>query len=440
MAFNNRSSAQQFLATCYSYVPKYANTVDNFALVAGDEIWYYTEEDFYMNNTTSFRLAKGLQNVTDPYCNFWEGRRGGRNLFIAIRDCNIFLENLRDIPGLELIERRWWLAEVKVLKAYYHFLLLRMYGPIPIIDKNLHVDTPPEEARVRRLPVDQVVEYIVSLLDDAIDSDALPQNIQYAQSDYGRITLPVAKAIKAQILLLAASDLFNGNTEMDGFKDNGIPLINTQYDPQKWIAASEACKDAIETAEEAGHALYEFRDLLPIGEISPILRHELTLRTTITKRFNRELIWGIGVHSVNALQDWCQPRFTSHHAADFNSAKKSHAPTLNVVENFYTSNGVPINEDKTWNYANRFDVIRISGQIADEHRYTLQRDYTTAVLHTYREPRFYAYIGFDGGKWFSLETLDDNAIPSLNAKAGQLSGRNLMELWSVTGYFTKKLV
>ena len=78
-----------------------------------------------MNNETSLRLAKGMQNATDPYCNYWEGKRGGSNLFIAIRDCNIFLENIKDIPGLKGNEKNGWIAEVKALKAFYHFWLFR---------------------------------------------------------------------------------------------------------------------------------------------------------------------------------------------------------------------------------------------------------------------------------------------------------------------------
>lgn len=441
MSFETRNSAERFLVTCYSYVPEHANPQENIALVAGDEIWYYTENDFYMNNETSLRLAKGLQNATDPYCNFWEGKRGGQNIFVAIRDCNIFLENLKDIPGLELSEKNRWLAEVQVLKAYYHFLLLNMYGPIPIVDKNIAVDASPDETKVERMPVDTVVEYIVSLLDTAIESNALPDRIVYIHSEYGRLTLPAAKAIKAKVLMLGASPLFNGNQDYSNFKnDEGESLINPVYDPEKWVKAKDACIDAILTAEEAGHQLYEFTDLLPIGNIDDVIRHELTLRATITDRFNSELIWGLGNNWTAQLQTWCQPRFTSFHAADFNNAKKSHAPTLNAVENFYTIKGVPINEDKDWDYFNRYIPVEIEGKIAEDHRYYLQNDYSTAKLHTYREPRFYAYVGFDGGKWFSLESTDDNSIPSLNAKAGQLSGRTGLELYSITGYFTKKLV
>ncbi|MDR3250656.1 MAG: RagB/SusD family nutrient uptake outer membrane protein [Tannerella sp.] len=441
MAFNTRNSAERFLATCYGYIPEYANPVENFALVAGDEIWYYAEKDFYMNNETSLRLAKNMQNAIDPYCNFWEGRQGGMNMFIAIRDCNIFLENLGDIPGLEMGERKRWIAEVQVLKAFFNFWLMRMYGPIPIIEKNLPADATSEEIRLKREPVDKVVAYIVSLLDEAIASGALPEKITDIHSEYGRLTLSAAKAIKAQALVCAASPLFNGNTDMSGFKDkDGTPLVSVQYSPEKWIAARDACKDAIDEAESAGHGLYDFKDLLPIGEINASLRHELTLRATITDRYNKELIWGIGHNWVTALESWCQPRFTSHHAAAFNDAKKSHAPTMNVIEDFYTFRGVPINEDKNWDYAGRYQTIDIKGTIAEQHKYALQSDYTTAKLHTYREPRFYSYVGFDGGKWFTLEAPSDNEIPFLNVKAGQLSGRGGLELYSITGYFAKKLV
>ncbi len=441
IAFNTRASAEKFLATCYSYIPEHAHVEQNFPLVAGDEIWYYGERDFYMNNETSLRLAKGMQNSISPYLNYWEGGRGAFNMFISIRDCNIFLESLKDIPGLDLNEKNRWIAEVKTLKAYYHFWLMRMYGPIPIVDKNIEVGASSEETYVKRNSVDEVVNYIVLLLDEVIESEALPENITFIHTENGRLTLPAAKAIKAKVLMLAASPLFNGNSDYAGFSDkNGNELINTTYDPEKWVAAKDACLDAIETAESAGHALYAFTDLLPIGEINEEVRHELTLRATITDRFNKELIFGVGPNWTRELQDWCQPRWTGDHNAQFGSTKKSHAPTLNMVEDFYTANGVPIDEDIDWDYANRYSLVDVKDEMAEDHKYQIQDYYTTAKLHTYREPRFYAYVGFDGGKWFSMESKDPEDIPYLNAKAGQPSGKSGFEIYSITGYFTKKLV
>ena len=138
LAFNTRSTAENFLSTCYTYIPEHAHVEQNFSMLAGDEVWYYAENDFYMNNETSFRVAKGMQNSSSPYLNYWEGGRGApHSLFVALRDCNIFLENLVAVPGLEEEERLRWLDEVKVLKAFYHFWLMQMYGPIPIVRTNI---------------------------------------------------------------------------------------------------------------------------------------------------------------------------------------------------------------------------------------------------------------------------------------------------------------
>ena len=446
IAFNNRATALNFLATCYTYIPEHANVVQNFSMLAGDEVWYYAENDFYMNNETSFRLAKGMQNVSNPYLNYWEGGRGApHSLFNALRDCNIFLDNLVTVPGLEEQERLRWLDEVKVLKAFYHFWLMQMYGPIPIVENNISVGASADETNVFRDPVDNVVNYLVQLLDEVIEGENLPGVINYIYTEQGRVTMPVAKALKAKILVLNASPIFNGNTDFNSLVDSqGNSLVNQTYDPQKWVLAKDALYDAIESAESNGHQLYEFTQQIPInGELSEQVIEELSQRAAITESFNSEIIWAYGPEWTGDLQMWCQPRWTADHSALFGYTKKSHAPTLNMVETFYTNNGVPIDEDVTWNYGNRYDVVStplLDDNAENYHEFYIEDNYSTAKLHTYREPRFYSTIGFDGGKWFSLETTNINNIPYLDAKAGALSGKQGFEIYSITGYFAKKLV
>src|SRR3546814_12858270 len=70
------------------------------------------------------------------------------------------------------MEKDRWKAEAKFLKAYYHFWLLRLYGPIPVIRENIPISAGPEDVKVVREPVDAVVDYIVQLLDEA--APALP--------------------------------------------------------------------------------------------------------------------------------------------------------------------------------------------------------------------------------------------------------------------------
>jgi hypothetical protein len=446
LAFNTRSTAENFLSTCYTYIPEHANVEQNFSLLAGDEIWYYAENDFYMNNETSFRLAKGMQNSASPYLNYWEGGRGApHSLFNALRDCNIFLGNLVEVPGLEEDERLKWIDEVKVLKAFYHFWLMQMYGPIPIIDQNIPVGASPEETNVKRESIDDVVSYLVQILNEVIDAENLPGLINYIYTDMGRITMPIAKALKAKILVLAASPIFNGNTDLSELTDNlGNKLVSQVYDPQKWVYARDALFEAIESAHLNGHQLYEFNQQIPIiGGINEEITRELSLRAAITEPFNTEIVWAFAPEWTGDLQMWCQPRWTADHSALFGYTKKSHAPTLNMAETFYTNNGVPIDEDLTWDYGNRYDVIQtplFDSNNENFHEFYIEDDYYTAKLHTYREPRFYSSIGFDGGKWFSLETENINFIPHLNAKAGAASGKQGFEIYSITGFFAKKLV
>jgi hypothetical protein len=446
LAFNTRSTAENFLSTCYSYIPEHAHVEQNFSMLAGDEVWYYAENDFYMNNETSFRVAKGMQNSSSPYLNYWEGGRGAPNsLFIALRDCNIFLENLVTVPGLEEEERLRWLDEVKVLKAFYHFWLMQMYGPIPIVESNISVSASAAETNVYRASIDEVVTYLTQLLDEVIEADNIPGLINYVYTEQGRITMPIAKALKAKILMLSASPIFNGNTDFSSLIDNqGNSLVNQSYDPQKWVLAKDALLEAIESAEANGHSLHQFNQQLPIiGGINEQITQELSLRAAITEPFNSEIIWAFSADWTGELQQWCQPRWSADHSALFGYTKKSHAPTLNMAETFYTRNGVPIDEDISWEYGNRFDVVQTPILDADNenyHEFYIENNYATAKLHTFREPRFYSTLGFDGGKWFSLETENINNIPHLNAKSGAPSGKQGFEIYSITGYFAKKLV
>ena len=148
--------------------------------------------------------------MNDPYLNYWDGGNGAaHSLYEGLRDCNTFLTYVSDtdyVGDLAPSMRKRWLAEVKFLKAYYHYLLLRMYGPIVIADENLPISATPEEVRLKRAPVDKVVSYISDLLDEA--KTDLPVKIDDQATELGRITRPAALVLKAKLLVMAASHLF----------------------------------------------------------------------------------------------------------------------------------------------------------------------------------------------------------------------------------------
>jgi len=161
------------------------------------------------------------------------------NCYEGIRAANFFLDYVSDGKGMALLEQNrnlvtdavnyqrdvnslnWYIAEAHIARAYYYGELIKMYGGVPIIEKA------PEGAKtVARSSYDECVNYIV----DEIDSwkDKLAADWAGNDAYTGRFTLGAALAIKARVLLYAAS-----------------PLHNPSGDWSKWERAAKAAADVI---------------------------------------------------------------------------------------------------------------------------------------------------------------------------------------------------
>lgn len=429
-AFTMRNNAERFLFSIYSYLPKHSNISQNPAFTSGDEIWLH--ENY---KTPGWEVARGNQNVVDPYLNFWQGSRGGTDLYQALRDCNIFLENIEKVPDMEQSEIDQWIAEVKFLKAYYHFYLMRMYGPIPLKKENLAINASVEEVKVRRDPVDEGFSYIVELLDEATPN--LPPQITSESSELGRITQPIALGVKAYVLTTAASPLFNGNQDFSNFTDHqGEQLFNPSFDPAKWEKARDAAKEAVEAAEAAGHRLYYYSQSGRQYDIAPELRVQMNIRNSITEKWNDEIIWGNPNSMTDNLQIQSTPRGLDPARRANNKVHGNAAVPLKIAAMFYSSNGVPINEDRNWNYSERFELR----QGSEAEKYHIKEGYTTAALNFDREPRFYADLGFDGGIWYGQGKFEDDDNFFVSSKKGDPASNVTNDKFNVTGYWPKKLV
>lgn len=431
-AFSNRIEAEKFLFTCYSFLPKDGNPDMNPGFNAGDETWTYwpmTQDYFSLD---SYQIARGEQNKDNPKMNYWDGY-DDKTMWQGIRTCNMFLENIDKVIDLQPFVKDRWVAEAKFLKAYYHWYLFRMYGPIPIVDKNLPISASPEEVRVSRQPADSVVNYISNLLDEASAGNAnvgLPSKITNGGTEFGRITKVAALAIKARLLVTAASPLFNGNSDFVNLQNkDGKKLFNPVVDKEKWEKAVVACKKAIDAALAADVKLYRF--VKDIGTVDDATQIELNIRNAICEKWNSELIWGTtagGDNPTYSLQLFAAPVLDPNDISK--ELRGKFAPTMKMAELFYTKNGVPIDEDKTWDYDNRYKTK--TAEAKDNH---VQLGYQTAALHLDREARFYADMAFDGSKWYM-----NNKTFNIQSKAGEHSGKKQVRAYSITGYFTKKLV
>lgn len=434
-AFETRNNAERFLATLYGYLPRFAS-INNPALLGGDEVLVQANRTEYW---AARRMALGAQSAGNTLLNFWSGGNGGRNLFIALRDCNIFLENVSVPFDITDEEIDLWTGEALFLKAFYHFYLMRMYGPIPIIKENIPIEADVNEVRVSRDSVDDVVRYIIDLLDQAIE--LLPDGIENEVRDLGKPTKEIALAFKSRVLVTAASPLFNGNTDYSDFVDQeGNHLMNQTYDPNKWVMAAEACREAIETAHKNGRKLFEF---VPRGSESFSERtiKKLSIRGAVSSEwlFNDELIWGSSASPVTLLQNWAQGRLPNNiQVENRQSVQGWWAPTMRIAEMFYSENGVPLKEDTSYNYEDRFNV----STVGPEHIHYVVEGYETANLHLNREPRFYASIGFDGGVWEGHGINNDKDGSGLFIRAKFLETAGLLDVnsFSLSGFFAKKLV
>lgn len=431
-AFALRTEAEKYLFTCYSYLPDDGNTASNPAFLGGDEMCVplpSRSSDFATN------IPRGNQTVVAPYYNYWDGGAFAPSMFQAIRDCNVFIENMKDmskVPDIGVDERNRWIAEGEFLKAYYHFILLRAYGPIPTIEENAPVDGPIENTKVRRMPVDSVVNFIVKHLDIATKN--LPDVIQNTSNELGRITRPIALSIKARVLVLAASPLFNGNTDYTSFKDKqGVQLVSTTYDPKKWERAALACKAAITSCEGVGIQLYKFPTT--IFKLSDTTIKQMNLRNAVSQKWqNSELIWGNPNTGTNSLQYVTVGHFDGRYGAS-NGAIADVGVTLKTSDLFYSANGVPTNEDKTINFSNR-SALR---EGVNAERFNNLVGYTSSRLNFDRENRYYATLGFDGGIWYQENSLtrSDEGTYSLQVRLGG-TGNGTPQ--PPTGYYAKKLV
>jgi hypothetical protein len=452
-AFSNREMSKKFLFTCYGYLPNPVDLYSNPAL-GGDEMWGCMDapnDGSHYYTTNAGYLTMGRQNANDPYLNYWDGERDGKNLFIALRDCNIFLENISLPLDIEDGERQQWAAEVKFLKAYYHFYLLRNYGPIPIIRENIPVSAS-EEVRMYREPTDDVVNYIVELIDEAMP-DLMPNTTQTRMEDAGRITQSIAASLKAVALVWAASPLLNGSEqESPAFSliDNrGIQLFPQQYEPSKWTRAAQALKEAIEICKANGHDLYTYQAANTSIALSDITKLKCTLRGAITEKYNPEIVWP-STYDPLQFERWtmCYLNgfFTITHTSEY-------GPTLKLAEEFYSRNGLPLNEDAEWmnwvgnNFIERYDTLTISSNVnsgidgisslSDDHRYYIKGNEVTAKLHCYREPRFYAWFGFDRGIWELNGRNEDERV--VRARNGEPQGASGAGRHNTCGYNAKKL-
>lgn len=224
---------KQFVTNVYSYLPSNFCNLDGAMQDAAtdDAIHVYESSDIqrFVNGTWSANYT-----VDDKYAHYYDG----------IHDANFFLENLTNLKFEDwqygddyenwMKEYANFEYEVRFLRAFFYFELVKRYQNVPLIEKVLTLQ---EANNVEQASSDVIFKFIISECTEA--AKVLPATYAgYKEKETGRITKGAALALKARAALYAASRLFNPNGDKD-----------------KWIAAAEAAYEIIGDQTALGYGL-----------------------------------------------------------------------------------------------------------------------------------------------------------------------------------------
>lgn len=449
--FEIRNSASNFYNSCFGALNIEMTPGSIYrdpSMVGGGE---FTAADILRNtavrtNTPTYYMGEvlgimdGFQNANSPYCNLWQmanAENGTGSVYACIRYCNIFIENIEKVNNMEMQEKLLWKAEIMCLKALYYFELMKRYGPIVLVPENLPTNVDIVEMQSPRSPVDECFEEIVRLFDEA-----MPHLINRDErGDKGTFNRQSASALKARVLLFAASPLFNGNEWYANFRNrDDEQLFSQTYDHEKWKRAAEAADEAVAIAEEHGLKLAKGDADKSLQKQNHIV--DIQLATYISQQAEEsEWLFAVNGNANVSSYSTVAPRFrtglTSSTGQQLHNTNnwQSLTPHIDIVEMFYSENGVPISKDRTWPYEQRY---RMGIESNTEYTDIVELEKNVLNLHLRREPRFYAKIGA-GGNYIMIRNTPQLIEPYRNGTMGTElpnfnDGTNPQ---NITGYWSK---
>lgn len=394
MVFSDKTRTEDWLAGVYTNIPDtywlYASSGGQDAL--GDDL---------APSTGWLQFGWGVigmqQGNWNPTTN-WEP-----NYFVElpkrIRSAYIFIDNVKPNASQLVTQQEvdYMKAEMRALIAYYYYLMLNYYGAIPLQLELVDMGAPLDQIQTSQTPFDDVVNWLDKELLEV--SKLLPPYYNESRK-YGRVTSVFCLAVRARMLLFAASPLVNGNPDYSNFKNTDDELIfNPVYDSKKWDRAAQAQKELIEYAESHGHKLYY--EYLSNGDIDPFMSYQNMLFARYNEG-NKEILFARNSTGSAEYDTHAQPRGTGGNGGL--------GVTQSLVDAFFMKNGLsPIlgyNEDgspiinqksgyvekgfsKSKEYRNT-KWIEVQGDRGSElNPVTLEDTYN---MYCNREPRFYISV------------------------------------------------
>ncbi|MFZ4261768.1 RagB/SusD family nutrient uptake outer membrane protein [Sphingobacterium sp. HJSM2_6] len=461
--FKSKVYSEQWLAHVFEElkgenadVSSKGNTPFSFA----DDMFYGDrDKDFDPSkNELSYNMFKmGEYNEGDKQNSWSQAYRGIRNASTFIHNIGLNLEMSAD----EIDDYR---GQARFARAYLYWILLRKYGPIPLLpDEGLDYTDSYDALSIPRSSYESCAEFIANeMLQAAKEMEAIGTN--RGQDGSARPTAGAALTTRAKVLLFSASPLANGNNSAFAARlvdDKGNRLLSAEFKEEKWAKAAAAARDVIEMGvyqlytapfQETGNdasvkppADNNFSEQnWPLGwaNIDPAKSYAQVFDGTLQASGNPELIFTRGNNQlgegINAMVAHQLPRS----ATGWNT----HGLTQKLVDAYYMNDGKDApGKDKEIGRGNGSN--RLTGYVTlEDYEAGKFKPLRTGVSLQYanREPRFYASVAYNGSFWTLLnETQERNRNQQVfyyrdNAQGNGFNSSNAY--WLRTGFGVKKFV
>ncbi len=339
------------------------------------------EYNFSGSGQKAVILYSGSVSPTNfPFTEFWN------TPYANIRRVNLLMAKIGASPLSAGMKTRM-VAEARFLRCWYYYQLIVTFGGVPLVQDNVYgID---DLLNLPRNSFADCINYVGSELDAV--AQVLPAT--YAQDiDYGRATRGACLALKAKMLLVAASPLFNGGAITS---DAAVaPLVGyPTYSVSYWQKAADA---ALAVINSNYYSLYT-DNTTALGYGFP---------GVFLKRVNSEYIFAYHRTPNRDMEGFYNP--------PSRGGAKYSMPTQNLVDAFPMKNGkAPFNADGSVNTASGYDP---------------------ANPYANRDPRFGYSIIYNTSSYFSTTT--NSKIPVFTYDGAATDG---FGIGTTTGYYSRKM-
>ncbi len=406
--------------------------------VFADDI-YFGDRDPKYDNMYPYMQSYNCFKQGDYDENF--GSDAWTNAYKGIYQASVFIHNVDRNYKIKEVDRIDMKGQARFVRAYYYWLLLRRYGPVPILpDEGADYSLDYKELSFPRSTYEQCAEYIASEMVKA--ANELQSWSRFtgntSAENITRPTRGAALATRALAYLYAASPLANGQLAngqhpggvTDGFarsfvNKDGTPLLGLTYDESKWARAAAACRDVMEC--EAHYELYHSgvyvtdnkeagypKTIKPFddgdfstkgwpegyADIDPYISYRDLFNGAVGLD-NTEIIFsrGYNANSPHASMNG----FVTHALPITLNGFNCHGLTQKMVDAYYLNDGRDCQgKDSEMNGTGE---ARRQGWTSSrgENAYTKYPPLGNGVSMQYaeREPRFYACVAFNGSCWWN---------------------------------------